>query len=1204
MRTDKGVIHSAQSVVCLVTPSFHKLGLKMGLAERLAARSIALRVVPAADVAANGGAAVLTCGRDDPEHGDMLAAAAAAHLPTISVSSSWISGRHRLSEYLPSGRQGEDCRLRRLVSAFGSTLGVDAVGALVASLPLTGNPVETATLTTFGNVVVNELPLSWLPAETRPLPVPSDEMEGAAEQPPVALISGPSITAFAALAAGVELIVVGENCFAGLGLTHDVSKPSDLPGAFASVSGSPRNRRDDARRTLALEALLNALPNHADALAAALDEAVTALGRAPRRSVSIVINNYNYGSYLGDAIATSLNQTVSAREVIVVDDGSTDCSREMINATPGIVSVFKANGGQASALNEGFKHATGDIVLFLDADDLLLPNLVEQIGKASLRGVSRLQFGLETVDQAGRPIGLYAPDGRDSEGWLCGALAARGIFPFMPTSGNAFPREILEAVLPIPEQDWRLCADLYLVIACATLGETVDLDEVLGQYRVHDRNGYFRVLGAEPNLLPKLQVQRARAWRGVLPKLAQFMPSPLAERCRLGLRRLLLQVALESPDRSVTRIMKDVAGGIGDALTSRTMSFGDRLRHAIESSRLVIGGQAAGAHSIAALKPELIDLVYAAGPAKWPRLSPGERVTFATSPNARRIVGGGWSLGEISGLRPEAPEAFLAFRLPEIAANWRARFEFEISGDAPVRGIEVRLNGVAIDDFNLHRTGSMEFTLPQELLLRWTPIGSGPGAYAACLSMRVPPAQAERVCFRLLEISLLPAAPPVAPRIPVSHEVLFSRKRSHASWPPEFSRADGMLVNGWDWPDRHGVAMAGAHATLALSVHERAPYSLCLCLADDVGSPLVNVLQVVVNGVMMEIHEAPDGRSFSVMVSQDIAGISGRLKVELWLGADPGTGRWPFLRLASLRVDALTYGHGGTVLSPNIRHDAGPYADGPGRDARGLIPDGKVALLAPGNFRLGIPVPAGFGPARLALYLTMRAAHTEPVMAKLSVGGGTCLYWLGSDNLLTVDLPEGEACPVLEGRLEGDWPFTLGSVQLFRPASPAIQPDEGTSEAAASFFDAGTLSRFTVASSDWYPVLDSALWFAVHRTSLKLPPLPQDSQFLDVAVLTQLRPRQHLRLMCGDASAETQIGGLETLRLPIVPSDAKRGPLLTIEVDAVVAAIAVGASSPGMLGGAICAVEVVRHAGRSRVAARYGRSSGDNARRKLVDQEK
>ncbi|TJW92679.1 MAG: hypothetical protein E5X43_15240, partial [Mesorhizobium sp.] len=161
MRTDKGVIHSAESVVCLVTPSFHKLGLKMGLAERLAARSIALRVVPAADVAANGGAAVLTCGRDDPEHGDMLAAAAAAHLPTISVSSSWISGRHRLSEYLPSGRQGEDCRLWRLASAYGSTLGVDAVGALVASLPLTGNPVETATLSTFGNVVVNELPLSW-----------------------------------------------------------------------------------------------------------------------------------------------------------------------------------------------------------------------------------------------------------------------------------------------------------------------------------------------------------------------------------------------------------------------------------------------------------------------------------------------------------------------------------------------------------------------------------------------------------------------------------------------------------------------------------------------------------------------------------------------------------------------------------------------------------------------------------------------------------------------------------------------------------------------------------------------------------------------------------------------------------------------------------------------------------------------------------
>lgn len=1207
MRTDTRVNQSAESMVCLVTPSFHMFGLEMGLAERLAARSITLRVAPAADVVATGGTAVLTCGQDDPEHANLLAAATAAKLPTIAVSNSWISGRHRLSEYLPSGLRCEDRRLRRLVAAFGSTLDVDAVGALVASLPLSGHLVEAAARTPFGNIVVNELPLGWLPAEICPSPAMSHEEEGAAEasEQLLALVSGPSLAAFAALAAGAELIVVGENCFAGLDLTHDISKPSDLPGAFASSSVSPRNRRDDARRALALEALLNALPNDVEVLAAAFDEALTALGRVSRRSVSIVINNYNYGSFLGDAIATSLNQTVSAREVIVVDDGSTDGSRETIAATPGIVAVFKANGGQASALNEGFKHTTGDIVVFLDADDRLLPNMVEQIGQVSLRGVSRYQFGLETVDQPGRPIGLYMPDGRDSEGWLCGALAARGIFPFTPTSGNAFPRQVLEAVLPIPEQDWRLCADLYLVLACATLGETADLGEVLGQYRVHGRNGYFRLLGAEPYLVPHLQAQRARAWRGILPKLALFMRPPLAERCRLGLRRLLLQFTLESPDRSVTQILKDVAGAVGCALTCRTMTFGDRLRQAIGSSRLAFTDPTASPDYIAAAKPELADIVYAAGPAKWPRLSPGERVEFATSPKARQITGGGWSLGEISGLRPEAPEAFLAFRVPEVAANWRAKFEFDISGDAPVRGIEVRLNGIAIDVVSLHRTGSMEFTLPQELLLRWTLIGSGPGAFAACLSLRVPPAQAERVCFRSLEISLVPLVPQIAPRITVSQDVLLSRKHSRFGWSNSSSLAEGMLLDGWDWPDKHCVAMAGARATLALSVYERPPYTLCFCLKEDIGTPLGDVLQVVVNGVMMEIYEAPDRRSFSVMVAQGVAEPSGRLKVELWLAADPATDRWPVLRLVSLRVDLLTDGHGVAVLGPNVRHDAGPFAEGFGHCARGLIPNGKVALLPPGKFQMSIPVPAGFEPSRLVLYLTMGPSRTEAVLAEFSIGGRTCRYWLGADNLLSIDLPEGEACPVLEGRLEGDRPFTLGSLQLCRPASSAIQLGEGTCEATALSFDARTLSRFVVSPNDWYQVLDSALWFAMHRASLKLPPLPQEAQFLDVTVLTQLRPRQHLRLMCGDAFAETQVGGIQTLRLPIVPSNAKSGPLLTVEVDTVVAAIAVGASGPGMLGGAICAIKVVRHSRTSRVPAGHGRSSADKPRRRqVVDQEK
>jgi glycosyltransferase involved in cell wall biosynthesis len=87
--------------------------------------------------------------------------------------------------------------------------------------------------------------------------------------------------------------------------------------------------------------------------------------------VSIIINNYNYGRFVREAIDSGLNQTYSHKEVIVVDDGSTDDSREIIASYGnGITSVLKENGGQASAFNAGFAVSQGDIICFLDADDI------------------------------------------------------------------------------------------------------------------------------------------------------------------------------------------------------------------------------------------------------------------------------------------------------------------------------------------------------------------------------------------------------------------------------------------------------------------------------------------------------------------------------------------------------------------------------------------------------------------------------------------------------------------------------------------------------------------------------------------------------------------------------------------------------------------------------------------------------------------
>src|SRR5208282_6401633 len=91
----------------------------------------------------------------------------------------------------------------------------------------------------------------------------------------------------------------------------------------------------------------------------------------------------------------ALTQSYAPVEVIVVDDGSTDTSRDVISSYGDRVSaIFKPNGGHASAFNAGFRASRGSIVMFLDADDVLLPNAVEEVVRAWHAGTAKAQFVL------------------------------------------------------------------------------------------------------------------------------------------------------------------------------------------------------------------------------------------------------------------------------------------------------------------------------------------------------------------------------------------------------------------------------------------------------------------------------------------------------------------------------------------------------------------------------------------------------------------------------------------------------------------------------------------------------------------------------------------------------------------------------------------------------------------------------------------
>lgn len=212
-------------------------------------------------------------------------------------------------------------------------------------------------------------------------------------------------------------------------------------------------------------------------------------------SVSIVINNYNYGRFLRQCIQSATSQTYKNLEIIVVDDGSTDTSREIIDDIltrhPAVKALFKKNGGQASAFNAGIQEAQGDLLLILDSDDYLAKTAVETAVNAFEKPLSRLSYGLTKVSLSGEILGNYILPGPTRFcGDLIDAILEHNFFPGTPTSGNLFRASAVRGCLPIPESTYRISADLYVMCKSADHGKIKIIPSPLGYYRVHGNNNF------------------------------------------------------------------------------------------------------------------------------------------------------------------------------------------------------------------------------------------------------------------------------------------------------------------------------------------------------------------------------------------------------------------------------------------------------------------------------------------------------------------------------------------------------------------------------------------------------------------------------------------------------------------------------------------------------------------------------------------
>ena len=206
--------------------------------------------------------------------------------------------------------------------------------------------------------------------------------------------------------------------------------------------------------------------------------------------ISVIITVYNYEKFIRETIESVLIQDC-VKEIIAVDDGSTDNSLKILTEYKDKIKIIsKTNGGQLSAFNEGFKYAGGDIIHFLDADDVLYPNFYKNIinyfKNFDVVFVRREYFG--NVN--------FIENREYSQDYGFSYLRTFYLKKWIGSSTSAilFKKDIVDKILPIKEieEDWKIRADDCLVFGSSLVGaKKFYCSDVFIKYRVHNSNNFF-----------------------------------------------------------------------------------------------------------------------------------------------------------------------------------------------------------------------------------------------------------------------------------------------------------------------------------------------------------------------------------------------------------------------------------------------------------------------------------------------------------------------------------------------------------------------------------------------------------------------------------------------------------------------------------------------------------------------------------------
>ncbi|MGR3294293.1 MAG: glycosyltransferase family 2 protein [Candidatus Scalindua sp.] len=199
--------------------------------------------------------------------------------------------------------------------------------------------------------------------------------------------------------------------------------------------------------------------------------------------ISVVIPLYNAEKYIGDTLESVLAQTYNVFEIIVVNDGSTDSSLDVVKKYSDVTVISQENQGEAGARNKGVVLSKGDFIAFMDHDDLWVPDKLKiQMEYFENNPQVGLVYSQYTSFRDGKILRTRPQNGYS--GWIFTKLLYKSI---IQASTVIVKRECLDVVGPYDEA-FAFADEYDMFLRVSKKFQCGFVDKGLTRYRVHDTN--------------------------------------------------------------------------------------------------------------------------------------------------------------------------------------------------------------------------------------------------------------------------------------------------------------------------------------------------------------------------------------------------------------------------------------------------------------------------------------------------------------------------------------------------------------------------------------------------------------------------------------------------------------------------------------------------------------------------------------------